>query len=549
VQSTIKFDFRGSLPQTATTVLTTLMLLLAIVALAAQPAQAQAYAYSLLYGFAGPPADGRNAYGTVIKDGVGNLYGFTLYGGAGYGTVYKIDSFGHETVLHNFNLTDGSGPQGNPVMDTVGNLYGITGAGGALGNGTVFKLDTANNLTVLYNVPAQPRAGLVRDTAGNLYGTMYLGGTFGNGTVFKLDTLGNATVLHDFGSSPSDGILPAADLLLDPSGNLVGTTQNGGAFTYGTVFKVDTSGNTYSVLHSFNNTDGANPAGSLIPDTAGNLYGSTFNGGAGGFGALFKLDSASNVTVLHSFTGADGFHPSGDLVRDAAGNLYGTTAEGGGGQGTVFKLDTANNVTLLHVFAGPPTDGAEPIAGLYRDAGGNLYGTTIFGSVGPSNNGTVFKLTAAELNNFTAEVLECKKRHCTAVDGTFSPTTSIDPATQAVTLSVAGTNTFSITFPPGSFKKVHHAYVARGTSGSAKISMLLELRKNGTWFYSAAIRGFVPGSTSVTVSLTIGAQNGSATVTAHVFCGESSRERKRFGCEDERDSDEEAEHHSVGSSE
>ena len=549
VQSTIDFDFRGSLRQTVTAVLTTLMLLLAMLALAEQPAGAQAYTYSLLYLFAGPPADGSNAYGSVIKDGAGNLYGFTVYGGAGYGTIYKIDPFGNETVLHKFNLMDGSGPQGSPVMDTAGNLYVITGAGGSLGNGTIFKLDTSNNLTVLYDVPAQPRAGLIRDAAGNLYGTTYLGGAFGNGSVFKLDTANNATVLYSFGGSASDGVLPAARLFLDASGNLVGTTQNGGAFTYGTVFKVSTSGNNYSVLHNFNNTDGAYPDAGVIQDTAGNLYGSTYDGGAGGFGAVFKLDTTNSLTVLHNFTGADGFHPSGDLVRDAVGNLYGTTAEGGGGQGTVFKLDTSGNVTLLHVFGGPPTDGAEPIAGLYHDAAGNLYGTTIFGSVGPSNDGTVFKLKAATFNNFTADVMVCKKRHCTTVDGMFNSATSIDPPTQAVTFSVAGSNTFSITFPPGSFKKAHRVYVASGTSGSAKIRMLLKPHKNGTWSYSAVLRGFEPGSTSVTVSLAIAGQSGSATVTVRVFCGESSEGRKRFGCEDERDSDDQGEHHSIRGSE
>lgn len=547
MQSTTYFDFRGRLPQTTTDVFKILMLLMAM--LAAQPARAQAYTYSLLYPFAGPPADGSNAYGGVIKDGAGSLYGFTLYGGAGYGTVYKIDPLGNETVLHKFNLMDGSGPQGSPVMDAAGNLYGITGAGGSLGNGTVFKLDTSNSLTVLYNVPAQPRAGLIRDSAGNLYGTTYLGGAFGNGSVFKLDTANNATVLYSFGGSPTDGILPAARLFLDASGNLVGSTQNGGTFTYGTLFMVSTSGNNYSVLHNFNNTDGAYPASGLIQDTAGNLYGSTYDGGTGGFGAVFKLDTANSLTVLHNFTGADGFHPSGDLVRDAAGNLYGTTAEGGGGQGTVFKLDTSGNVTLLHFFGGPPTDGAEPIAGLYQDAAGNLYGTTIFGSVGPSNDGTVFKLTAAEFINFTADVLVCKKQHCTTVDGTFNSATSIDPTTQTVTFSVAGANTFSITFPPGSFKKVHRVYVASGTSGSAKIRMLLKPHKNGTWSYSAVIRGFVPGSTSVTVSLAIAGQSGSATVSVRVFCGESSEGRKRFSCDDEHDFDDHGEHLSIGDSE
>jgi len=266
-------------------------------------------------------------------------------------------------------------------MDTAGNLYGTTpfgGASGQAGSGTVFKLDTSSNLTVLHNFTgsdgANPQAGLVMDKAGNLYGTTVFGGQpggGGSGTVFKLDTSLNLTVLHSF-TPGSDGQEPYAGLIMDAAGNLYGTTRAGGSSTSsncqgtalggcGTVFKLDTSGNE-TVLYSFKGgDDGAVPYAGLVMDALGNLYGTTNQGGSGpctganavliGCGTVFKLDTSGNETVLHSFTGGSGGafpRNDGRLVMDAAGNLYGTTAQGGsgpcgnlgglGGCGTVFKL-------------------------------------------------------------------------------------------------------------------------------------------------------------------------------------------------------------------
>ena len=500
---------------TATAVVTSSMIVLALVSFATSAALAQTY--SVVYRFTGLNGDGRCPLGGVVTDAAGNIYGFTTIGGAGYGTVYKIDTSGNETVLHTFNLTDGSGPQGSPVLDAAGNIYGITAAGGGLGSGTVFKLDTSNNFSILYNVPYQPRSGLIIDAAGNLYGTLFLGGDYGQGSVFKIDPSGNATTLHSFGASPADGILPAARLTLDASGNLYGTTQNGGTNTFGTVFKLDTAGNNFVTLHNFTNTDGAYPAGSLTLDAAGNIYGTTVDGGASGVGAIFKIDTGGNLTVLHSFADVDGHGPTGDLPRDAAGNLYGTTIEGGGGTGAVFKLDTAGNLTVLHAFV-DYTDGNEPAAGLYMDAAGNLYGTTEFGG-SSDNNGTVFKFTAppAQLDSFTAQVSVVRFLRTTAVDGKFHSASSIDPTAQAVTFSVAGSSSFSQTFAPGSFHPALGGYYATAVSGSKRVAIFLSPHSNGNWSYSAAILGFVPGSTSVTVSLTIGAQSGAATVNAHIF--------------------------------
>jgi uncharacterized repeat protein (TIGR03803 family) len=192
-----------------------------------------------------------------------------------------------------------------------------------------------------------PEASLIFDAAGNLYGTTFDGGTNTAGTVFELTPAAGGTwtekVLQSFGNG-TDGILPTASLVFDAAGNLYGTTQNGGAFGGGTLFELTLGGAgwTETVLHSFIDpgTDGFEPASALIFDTAGNLYGTTLNGGAHGGGTLFRYN-AQGVLVLHAFGGGDGFYPNG-LVMDAAGNLYGTTNQGGRyGFGTAFEIPPA----------------------------------------------------------------------------------------------------------------------------------------------------------------------------------------------------------------
>jgi uncharacterized repeat protein (TIGR03803 family) len=234
---------------------------------------------------------------------------------------------------------------------------------------------------------------LIRDAAGNLYGTTRSGGDFFGcncGVVFKLSPTGQETVLHAFAGPPTDGGAPFSGLIGDAAGNLYGTTSEGGAYGSGTIFKVDRTGK--EAVHSFTGgRDGTNPAAGLIRDAVGCLYGATTRGGVYGAGTLFKVDRGK-LTVLYSFTGGtDGANPNGSLIQDRAGNLYGSTASGGlSSVGNIFKLDSAGKLTVLYSFTGGP-DGANPNGGLIRDRAGNLYGTTVFGGV--SNTGVVFELT------------------------------------------------------------------------------------------------------------------------------------------------------------
>jgi len=253
-----------------------------------------------------------------------------------------------------------------------------------------------------------PFGGLVRDSAGNVYGTTEDNGAglfcpLGCGIVFKLDSVGQETVLHNFAGGSKDGSLPYyGDLLLGAAGNLYGTTYQGGAFGAGTVYEVTPTGEE-KVIYSFRGrADGGFPWGGLIHDAAGNLYGTTSGRGSGkacayGCGTVFKLDRAGGFTLLHTFVGGtDGEYPLSRLLRDGAGNLYGTTEQGGGsgcggaGCGTVFKIDTSGKESILYAFAGPP-DGQFPVGGLILDKVGNLYGTTFQGGFN-GIGGTVFKV-------------------------------------------------------------------------------------------------------------------------------------------------------------
>ena len=270
----------------------------------------------VLYSFTGAP-DGATPFAGLIRDSAGNLYGTTSYGGSGTctgggqgcGTVFKLSASGTETVLHSFaGGTDGERPMAGLVRDSAGNLYGTTAAGGG-----------AN----------------CSDSSVN-----------GCGTVFRLSNTGVETVLHSFAGYPTDGESPYAGLIIGAKGNLYGTTVMGGAHGYGTVFKLTQAGKE-TLLYSFTGigNDGISPSAGVVRN-GGNIYGTTQAGGgtgcAGdGCGTVFKLTNTGTETVLCAFeVGNDAAVPFAGLILDPAGNLYGTTSNGGtaGGPGTVFKL-------------------------------------------------------------------------------------------------------------------------------------------------------------------------------------------------------------------
>src|ERR1022692_4443146 len=354
----------------------------ALAAMGIAPAQAQTPSETVLHAFGSVPK-GAYPYAGLIRDSAGNLYGTTYQGGkANAGVVYGVDAAGQEKVLYSFTgLADGGNPYGGVIRDSAGNLYGTTGAGGTSGYGVVFKLDKAGQETVLYAFTGgadggYSYAGVIRDSAGNLYGTTSSGGTAGYGVVFEVNTCGQETVLYSF-TGGADGGYSYAGVIRGSAGNLYGTTSAGGTSGYGVVFKLDRAGQE-TVLYAFTGgADGGYSYAGVIPDSAGNLYGTTTSGGTAGQGVVFKLSTGGQETVLYSFTGgADGGYPYAGVIRDSAGNLYGTTVYGGpANQGVVYKVDTTGHETVLYSFTGG-ADGGYPYSGLVGDSAGNLYGTT-----------------------------------------------------------------------------------------------------------------------------------------------------------------------------
>jgi len=305
----------------------------------------------VLYSFKGG-TDGAIGQSALISDNEGNLYGTTATGGSsgcngrGCGTVFRLSPDGTETVLYAFRGgSDGSGPLA-VSRDRAGNLYGVTHWGGdtaGQGRGTVFRLAPDGTETLLHIFRggadgAYPLAGLLVDKSGNLFGTTVGGGnpfceTFdGCGTIFRISPDGKKSLVYSFCAQPNcaDGLQPQSQLIADREGNLYGTTVSGGSNVVGgTVFRIAPD-RTETVLYSFCSTgnmctDGAEPYTGVTMDKTGNLYGTTYWGGAWDYGSIFELANDGTETVLHSFLPqTDGANPVSGVIVDAAGSLYGT---------------------------------------------------------------------------------------------------------------------------------------------------------------------------------------------------------------------------------
>lgn len=304
-------------------------------------------------------------------------------------------------VLYNFaGSADGGDPYASLIRDTAGNLYSTVDYGGTSFAGAVFKVTPNGTETVRYSFTggadgAYPFSAVVRDGAGNLYGTTSMGGSANAGVVFKVDPSGTETVLHSF-TGGADGIIPIGGLLRDAAGNLYGTTSQGGSSNDGVLFKISPRGKE-TILHTFTGgaKDGKYPSyTSLLMDALGTLYGVTEEGGTADGGIVYKLSKTGKLTVLHSFTGGttDGCNVLGTPFMDQNGNIYGTTSSCGTHKlGTVWKLTKYGKERVLHSFAGGVSDGEYPLAGVIVDANGNLYGNTETG--GKTNVGTVYEIT------------------------------------------------------------------------------------------------------------------------------------------------------------
>jgi uncharacterized repeat protein (TIGR03803 family) len=348
-------------------------------------------------------SDGANLEAALIQGNDGNFYGTTHGSGSGpsaYGTVFQIGTNGMLTTLWLFtNRVDGAYPGAVLVQGSDGRFYGTTSGSGSgpSGNGTVFRISSSGNLTSLWSFTgggdgANPYAGLVQARDGNFYGTTSAGGASGNGTVFRISSSGNLTSLWTF-TSGLDGAGSYAPLVQGSDGYFYGTTSGGGASGNGTVFRISSGGNLTTLWSFTNGLDGAGSYAPLVQGSDGYFYGTTSGGGANGNGTVFRLSPGGNLANLWEFSGCgDGGNSYAGLVQGSDGNFYGTTAGSGsgpGGNGTVFRISPTGNLATLHLF--DVADGANPYAPLVQGSDGRFYGTTYAG--GTTGYGVVFQFS------------------------------------------------------------------------------------------------------------------------------------------------------------
>jgi uncharacterized repeat protein (TIGR03803 family) len=367
--------------------------------------------FKTLYTFTGG-SDGGDPFRRMTLDDQGNLYGMVdgggMYGNGGvYKLIYNNGSYSF-VLLHSFNTAEGT-PSFNELTLRGSTMYGATQYGGPNGCGNLFSMQNdGSRFTILYEFcssdtdGAYPVGRLAIDHAGNVYGTTNLGGLYGFGTVFKYSG-GALNKLIDFDGSDNGGYYPGAGVKWDQSGNLWGTNTFGGSGGDGTVFKLTRNGAggwNLNTIHSFSGTDGEFPAHSRLAFFRdSNIFGTTDYGGKGN-GVVYELQTRNNYkeVIVHNFTGqSDGAHPDGQ-VRAENGHLFGTTQNGGdqscaSGCGVVFELMRTSSgwqESVLHTFHS--SHGCFPSSGVILDTKGNAFGTTM----DCNDNGTVFEISGLQ---------------------------------------------------------------------------------------------------------------------------------------------------------
>ncbi len=360
---------------------------------------------------------GAQPFGPILEHSNGSLYGTTISGGAqNFGTLFRVDETEGVTTLHSFSLLDGAAPLAGLTEGLDGALYGTTTEGGAHGFGVVFKILPNGGFTKLVDFTGTTGTakgsvpnGLVPHPNGNLYASTQAGGANGAGTIFSLAPNGTFETLLEF--SDTEGTAPGrtpVGRLAVIGDQLFGVTQFGGSANHGSVFQVSTSG-TIGYFVPFTGIDGdqpgSRPSGGLLVHSDGLLYGTTEFGGTNGVGVAFRISTTASpiFELRHTFTDSSGSQPSGSLTKRPDGSVFGTTVVGGAqGWGTIYAISPSGvHSTIAHFSNRSGSNpGASPRSGLTTISDGNIYGTTTAG--GPGQRGLVFKISSGTTFNSVA---------------------------------------------------------------------------------------------------------------------------------------------------
>ena len=466
-------------------------------------------AFNIMHSFAGP--EGETPAAPLVQGTDRLLYGvaahggdFTVLGPDGGGTVFRTDSSGNVTTLHAFDGVDGAVPTGI-VGGSDGALYGTTAYGGQLGisalnpgTGVIYRMDAAGQLTVLFVFPGGERGyrpgPLMQGLDGALYGTAVGGSSLYArfpGIVYRFDpATRDYRILHTF--VINDGRGPTGKLFQAPDGFFYGTTNQGGPWNSGVVYKVNAAGD-FAIVHAFNTNEGSEPKGGVFQASDGFFYGTLEFGGYGG--RIFRMDAGGNLKVLFSFGpySSAGWRPVANPIEARDGFLYGTTPRGGtsssGSDGVVYRLSRSGSLWVLHSFSGP--DGIAPSAPLFQASDGRLYGSTVVG--GARGLGTLFRLPTS--------------------DPALLPTLEslyVDPPSVVGGWSATGTLTLSWAAPPGgavislSTDSTLTTLPATVTlpAGAQKVSFAIGTRATRKWRVATMTASYNGSQTSATLTIT-----------------------------------------------
>jgi uncharacterized repeat protein (TIGR03803 family) len=380
---------------------------LTVLSVACLAAPAAAQPVTVVHTFTGSPGDGKNPVGALVPFGSA-LYGMTNTGGsAGDGTIYRMNPDGTGfTVMHSFagGLTDGSAPYGS-LAQSGGVFFGMTEFGGTASDGTIFRMDAAGtNFGLIHSfqggaTDGSSPVGSPTISGGVLYGMTTQGGTANKGVIYRMNPDGTSLqVLHSFTGSTTDGDGSSPSALVVSGGVIYGMTPSGGAAGQGVVFKMNTDGTGFALLHSFTATgDGYGPTGGLTL-VGSTLYGMTRQGGTNGLGTVFRINTdGTGYALMHSYAGSpgDGATPASNDLLAVGSTLYGMTHDGGANAlGVLLQINlNGTGYGVDHSFAGGSLDGAIPFGSL-TELNGYLYGTTVQG--GSANDGVAFVIPVPE---------------------------------------------------------------------------------------------------------------------------------------------------------